>query len=105
MQTSFLLVFLSIFIFSTLTSAFQSKEVIANNSLKRAGRYFVNRKFMGNSNTQMSALRDQIETEIKGAEVMIYSKTYCPYCTRAKEAIKAQNVAYKIIELDVRINA
>lgn len=62
---------------------------------------------MGNSNTNTNSnmsLRTEIENEIGANEVTIYSKTYCPYCIRAKDAIKGQNVQYKVIELDVSCN-
>jgi len=32
---------------------------------------------------------------------MVFSKTYCPYCRKAKEMIKGLNKDYKVIELDV----
>eukprot|EP01033_Poteriospumella_lacustris_P005458 gene5458-3890_t len=50
------------------------------------------------------SLRSEIENEIGANEVTIYSKTYCPYCTRAKDAIKGQNVQYKVVELDTLAN-
>jgi len=35
--------------------------------------------------------------------VMVFSKTYCPYCTRAKEALAGLKVkGIEIYELDVR---
>lgn len=33
--------------------------------------------------------------------VMVFSKTYCPYCTRAKEALTSLNVKFTLMELDV----
>jgi glutaredoxin 3 len=34
------------------------------------------------------------------AKVTIYSKTYCPYCDRAKALFKAKNVPYDEIKVD-----
>lgn len=51
----------------------------------------------------MSSLRDEVNQLISENNVMVFSKTYCPYCTRAKDAIAQQGVAYKVIELDVSL--
>lgn len=45
--------------------------------------------------------RTEIDNLIGENKVMVFSKSYCPYCTRAKEAIRAQGVSYHAIELDV----
>lgn len=34
------------------------------------------------------------------AKVLIYSKTYCPYCDRAKALFKSKNVSYEEIMVD-----
>lgn len=34
------------------------------------------------------------------SKVMIYSKSYCPYCDRAKALFKSKGVAYEEIMLD-----
>lgn len=34
------------------------------------------------------------------AKVLIYSKTYCPYCDRAKALFKAKNVSYEEVMVD-----
>mmetsp|Transcript_1379 Transcript_1379/g.1464 ORF Transcript_1379/g.1464 Transcript_1379/m.1464 type:complete len:100 (+) Transcript_1379:225-524(+) len=44
--------------------------------------------------------RTEIDNLIGENKVMVFSKSYCPYCTRAKEAIRAQGVSYHAIELD-----
>jgi glutaredoxin 3 len=31
---------------------------------------------------------------------MIFSKSYCPYCTKAKKLIQSLNVQYDVLELD-----
>ncbi len=34
------------------------------------------------------------------SKVLIYSKTYCPYCDRAKAMFKSKGIAYEEIMLD-----
>ena len=34
------------------------------------------------------------------SKVMIYSKTYCPYCDRAKALFKSKGIAYDEVMLD-----
>lgn len=34
------------------------------------------------------------------ATVKIYSKTYCPYCDRAKALLKSKNVSFEEIKVD-----
>ena len=33
-------------------------------------------------------------------KVMMYSKSYCSYCTEAKKILSAGNVPYSVMELD-----
>ena len=65
------------------------------------------RRMGGTSSSEATSasgsLRAQLEQKITGNDVMIFSKTYCPYCTRAKEAIKKLNVQHDILELDVSV--
>lgn len=32
-------------------------------------------------------------------EVKVYSKNYCPYCTRAKQLLKSKNIPFQEIDL------
>ncbi len=57
---------------------------------------FIQRNIILNMST-----RAEIDNLIGENKVMVFSKSYCPYCTRAKEAIRAQGVSYHAIELDV----
>lgn len=34
------------------------------------------------------------------AKVLIYSKTYCPFCDRAKALFKSKNVSYEEVMVD-----
>lgn len=31
---------------------------------------------------------------------MVFSKTYCPYCTKVKQALSEAKVDYRLIEMD-----
>ncbi|KAK7869645.1 hypothetical protein R5R35_010013 [Gryllus longicercus] len=54
----------------------------------------------------MSGTQAQLVKElISGDNVVIFSKTYCPYCTMAKEVFNKINVTYSAIELDKRDDA
>ena len=44
--------------------------------------------------------KETVEAAIKGNKVMVFSKTYCPYCTKAKEAIGKLSPQFGLIELD-----
>lgn len=33
-------------------------------------------------------------------KVMVFSKTYCPYCTKVKQALSEAKVDYRLIEMD-----
>ncbi|PVU87309.1 hypothetical protein BB559_006108 [Furculomyces boomerangus] len=42
----------------------------------------------------------QIKDQIESNKVVVYSKTYCPYCIRAKDALKKLTNNIVIVELD-----
>ena len=50
---------------------------------------------------QFQTIADQVDHNIKSNDIMVFSKTYCPYCKRAKAAITDLNVKFNVIELDV----
>ena len=39
---------------------------------------------------------------LKENKVVVFSKTYCPYCTMAKDCLSETGVVFKVIELDER---
>lgn len=49
-----------------------------------------------------SPVRQVIDGAIKANKVMVFSKSYCPYCTRAKQAITQAGEKFGVIELDVQ---
>ncbi|KDQ62883.1 hypothetical protein JAAARDRAFT_28858 [Jaapia argillacea MUCL 33604] len=48
------------------------------------------------------AVKDLVDTTVSDNTIAIFSKTYCPYCQRAKQLLtsKFPNVSTKIVELD-----
>lgn len=52
---------------------------------------------MGGSN---AALEKRVDDLINENKIMVFSKSYCPYCKMAKNVLKELNVNYEVIELD-----
>jgi len=48
-----------------------------------------------------SSPMEKAKSLIGAHDVMIFSKTYCPYCTRAKDAIQKLGIKAEVLELDV----
>jgi len=47
--------------------------------------------------------RQLVDDTIADNKVVVFSKTYCPYCTMAKKALTEAGLAeYKLMELDER---
>ena len=47
--------------------------------------------------------KDFVELQVKENKVVVFSKTYCPYCKKAKEALSSTGLKnYALIELDER---
>jgi len=46
--------------------------------------------------------KDFVQQLIKENDVVVFSKTYCPYSTKAKKALDSVGASYKVIELDAR---
>mmetsp|Transcript_26967 Transcript_26967/g.63321 ORF Transcript_26967/g.63321 Transcript_26967/m.63321 type:complete len:138 (-) Transcript_26967:165-578(-) len=41
-----------------------------------------------------------VETEIESNDVVVFSKSYCPFCTKTKELFTSMNVEFTVHELD-----
>lgn len=52
----------------------------------------------------MSAVSALIKKAVAEHPVVIFSKTYCPHCTRAKEIFRSLSAKSHVIELDERGN-
>merc|ERR1712238_623433 len=57
---------------------------------------------MGSSSItrQMSSSSELVNTEIGVNDVVIFSKSYCPYCTKTKDRFADMGVSAKVFELD-----
>ncbi|KAG9321248.1 hypothetical protein KVV02_003922 [Mortierella alpina] len=47
-----------------------------------------------------STIRSLVRTSIASNPVMIFSKSYCPYCLRVKDLFDDLSVPYQALELD-----
>ncbi|KAI8337607.1 glutaredoxin, partial [Chlamydoabsidia padenii] len=52
----------------------------------------------------MSLVKEFIKKTILENKVTIFSKSYCPYCLRAKDLFDDIKVDYKALELDERLD-
>ena len=43
---------------------------------------------------------DDIKAEIAGNKVMVYSKSYCPFCVQTKNLLNEKGIEFKVKELD-----
>ena len=51
----------------------------------------------------MSSAKEKVEAKIKGKKVMVFSKSYCPYCKKAKDVLKKYNLKaeeYEVWEIE-----
>ncbi|KAG0022231.1 hypothetical protein BGZ82_011078 [Podila clonocystis] len=48
----------------------------------------------------MATVKAQVDALIADNAVMVFSKSYCPYCTKAKGLLASLDVVFKAIELD-----
>ena len=47
-------------------------------------------------------LEKMVQDKIKGNKVMIFSKSTCPFCSKAKKAMDGLDMKYEVMELDKR---
>eukprot|EP00607_Mallomonas_marina_P003264 CAMPEP_0182427746 /NCGR_PEP_ID=MMETSP1167-20130531/19166_1 /TAXON_ID=2988 /ORGANISM="Mallomonas Sp, Strain CCMP3275" /LENGTH=123 /DNA_ID=CAMNT_0024610197 /DNA_START=106 /DNA_END=477 /DNA_ORIENTATION=+ len=52
------------------------------------------------SSVAMVDVDSMIKDAISANKVMIFSKSYCPFCTRAKSVFSGMNTEFKAVELD-----
>ncbi|EER09298.1 glutaredoxin, putative [Perkinsus marinus ATCC 50983] len=48
------------------------------------------------------SVKSFVDNEIASNKVVLFGKSYCPYCTKAKGALASINANPKVIELDQR---
>mmetsp|Transcript_26670 Transcript_26670/g.62448 ORF Transcript_26670/g.62448 Transcript_26670/m.62448 type:complete len:152 (-) Transcript_26670:497-952(-) len=49
---------------------------------------------------RMSAEADYVKGEIASADVVVFSKTFCPFCRKTKNLLLDKGIDAKVIELD-----
>jgi len=47
-------------------------------------------------------LEQMVQDKIAGSKVMVFSKSRCPFCLKAKKALDDQGIPYEVMELDSR---
>ncbi|KAH6662617.1 glutaredoxin-C2 [Plectosphaerella plurivora] len=63
---------------------------------------FFRRLFSSAPPVNMSQAKDTVQKYIDENRVIVFSKSYCPYCRQAKSALDSLRTAYEAIELDQR---
>ncbi|XP_058959435.2 thioredoxin reductase 1, cytoplasmic isoform X1 [Pocillopora verrucosa] len=53
---------------------------------------------------KMAPVKDLIEQNIKDNNVMVFSKSTCPFCKKVKELLKSLNVTFYALEIDLLDN-
>ncbi|KAG1106449.1 Glutaredoxin [Mucor circinelloides] len=53
---------------------------------------------------EMAQVQELVEKIINENKVAVFSKSYCPYCKRAKDVLKKLGVEFFVIELDNESN-
>ncbi|CCJ28480.1 unnamed protein product [Pneumocystis jirovecii] len=46
-------------------------------------------------------IMNYVESIISANKVVVFSKSYCPYCDRTKELLQNSHIDYTVLELDV----
>lgn len=49
---------------------------------------------------RVESVQELVQRQIADERVIVFSKSYCPYCARAKKALKERKVEFKAHELD-----
>ena len=52
--------------------------------------------------SSMSTAKQFVQSTIAAHKVVVWSKTYCPYCTKAKSALASVGASFHLVELDHR---
>ena len=47
-------------------------------------------------------VKDIVDQAISANKVMMFSKTFCPFCTKAKDALKSVGASFEVMELENR---
>ena len=91
----------SVSAFVTPSHTFNRKATVAIMGIAQSSRT-TQRKM---SNSGIVTATDFVNRETEQSKIVIFSKSYCPYCTKAKELFSSLNVeGTKVYELDIMDN-
>ncbi|RLN68077.1 hypothetical protein BBJ28_00001163 [Nothophytophthora sp. Chile5] len=48
----------------------------------------------------MVSAKETVEAQISASPVVVYSKSYCPYCAKTKALLSKLGAKYEVVELD-----
>ncbi|POM72985.1 Glutaredoxin [Phytophthora palmivora] len=48
----------------------------------------------------MMSAKETVDGQIAASPVVVYSKSYCPYCTKTKTLLTELGVKFEVVELD-----
>ena len=58
----------------------------------------------GNLTSTTQPKWELLKQRIDEEQVIVFSKTYCPYCKRVKALLDSENIPYTVVELDTNKN-
>ena len=41
-----------------------------------------------------------MKDRVEGEKVIVFSKSYCPYCSKVKQLLESEGIPYTVVELD-----
>lgn len=64
--------------------------------------FILRRLFSSTPNVaNMAVTKQQVQSIIDENKVVVFSKSYCPYCRQTKSTLDELNADYKVVELDL----
>ena len=85
---------------SGVALAFTSRNSAAVRSTSTAFANFSSRANPRSTTAAYASPMEFAKAEIASNDVVVFSKAYCPFCTRTKETLSSMNIDAKVIELD-----
>ena len=61
----------------------------------------INKRSVKNLSTMSATAKALTTNAIKDNKVMVFSKSYCPYCQKTKSTLDGLGIKYGVFELDV----
>eukprot|EP01039_Chlorochromonas_danica_P002866 gene2866-3130_t len=82
---------------AVITQAYQPSLALKTSNFRRLSPLVSTRRYFSLNMSSPAAI---VDDAIKANKIIVFSKSYCPYCNRAKAAITEQGQQFKAIELD-----